>query len=134
MWRNIRVTGLTDEARDLVGKVKFLIQDTDMDKFDWDLTPRDQGNFDFKMMTFLWFKDGITPQDRKRVQLDLQQALVRALIEVKEEYVRATLETAPYKKPWNKAQATFLRTMRENACLTKEEFHMRWVSTWGSGK
>ena len=61
MWRNIRGTGITlDEARDLVGKVKILIQDTDMDKFDCDLTARDHRNFDVKMMTFLWFKDGVT--------------------------------------------------------------------------
>ena len=87
------------------------------------------GNFDIKMVTFLWFMDGVTPQDRKRVQLDLQQALVRAPIEVKGEHVRGTLETAPDKRPWNEAQAIFLRTMRENAGLTKEQFHMRWVST-----
>ena len=87
------------------------------------------GNFDIKIVTFLWFMDGVTPQDRKRVQLDLQQALVRAPIEVKGEHVRSTLETAPDKRPWNEAQAIFLRTMRENAGLTKEQFDMRWVST-----
>ena len=31
-----------DEAKDLVGKVKILIQDTDMDKFDWDVTAHNQ--------------------------------------------------------------------------------------------
>ena len=113
-----------DEARDLVGKVKILNLETDKNKFDWDLE-----NFDIKMVTFLWFMVGVTPQDRKRVQLDLQQALVRAPIEVKGEHVRGTLETAPDKRPWNEAQAIFLRTMRENAGLTKEQFDMRWVST-----
>ena len=63
------------------------------------------------------------------LDLDLQQALVRAPIEVKGEHVRGTLETAPDKRPWNEAQAIFLRTMRENAGLTKEQFDMRWVST-----
>ena len=55
--------------------------------------------------------------------------MVRAPIEVKGEHVRGTLETAPDKRPWNEAQAIFLRTMRENAGLTKEQFDMRWVST-----
>ena len=75
VWRDTSGTGITlDEARDSVGKVKILIQDTDMDKFDWDLTARDQRDFDIKVMTLLWFKDRVTPQDPKRVQLDLQQA------------------------------------------------------------
>ena len=43
--------------------------------FDWDLTDRDQGNIDTKMMVFLWFKDGVTRMVRKKVQLDLQQSL-----------------------------------------------------------
>ena len=43
--------------------------------------------------------------------------------------MRATLETAPDKRPWNKAQAIFLCTMRENAGLTKENFDITWVST-----
>ena len=47
---------------------------TDMDKFDCDWTAPDQGNFDIKMMTFLCFEDGVTPQDPNCVQLDLQQA------------------------------------------------------------
>ena len=47
----------------------------------------------------------------------------------KGEHVRATLETAPDKRPCNEAQAVFLRTMRQNASLTKEQFDMRWVST-----
>ena len=37
----------------------------------------------------------------------------------KGEHVRGTLETAPDKRPWNEAQSIFLRTMRENAGLTK---------------
>ena len=81
VWRSTRGTGITmDEARDLVTQVQILIPETDMDKFDCDLTARGQRNFDIKKMTFLWFKDGVTPQDLKRVQLDLQQALVRLFI------------------------------------------------------
>ena len=74
VWRNIRGTGITvDEARDSVSKVKIMTPDADVNKFNWDLTEQDQGNFDVKMMTFLWFNDEVTPHDRKRVQLDLQQ-------------------------------------------------------------
>ena len=51
------------------------------------------------MLTFLWFHDGVTPHDRKRVQPDLQQALVRT------------------------------PAMCDNAGLTKGQFDMRWVST-----
>ena len=46
-----------DEARDLVGKVKILNLETDKNKFDWDSTAHSQGNFDIKMVTFLWFMD-----------------------------------------------------------------------------
>ena len=66
VWRDIRGT----EARKLV---IF----PDVNKFSWDLTDRDQGNFETQMMTYLWFNERITPHDRKRVQLDLQQALVQ---------------------------------------------------------
>ena len=51
----------------------------------------------------------------------------RILSEIKEDVVRTTLETAPDKRPWNKAQAIFLCTMRENAGLTKEKFDIKWV-------
>ena len=46
---------------------------------------------------------------RKRVQLDLQQALVSAPINFRDVSVRATLELDPEKRPWpwNKAQAIF---------------------------
>ena len=43
--------------------------------------------------------------------------------------MRATLATALDKSHWNKAQAIFLCTMRDNAGLTKEMFDIRWVST-----
>ena len=41
--------------------------------------------------------------------------------------MRATLETAPDKSRWNKAQAIFLCTMRDDG-LTNEQFDIRWVS------
>ena len=80
------------------------------------------------MMTFLWFNDGVTPHERNRVQLDVQQALARTPVRIKGDTVRSTLETAPDKRPWNKAQAIFLCTMRDNASLTKEKFDIK-VST-----
>ena len=118
-----------DEARDLVGKVKILNLETDKNKFDWTRLLIVKEISISKWLPSCGSWTGVTPQDRKRVQLDLQQALVRAPIEVKGEHVRGTLETAPDKRPWNEAQSIFLRTMRENAGLTKEQFDMRWVST-----
>ena len=50
---------------------------------------------DIKMRTFLWFNDGVTPHERKRVQLDIRQALARTLVNIKRDFaraVRATLE------------------------------------------
>ena len=44
------------------------------------------------MMTLLWFDDKVSPYERKRVQLDLRQALASAPIKIKEVDVRATLE------------------------------------------
>ena len=38
---------------------------------------RDQGNFEIKMMAFLWFHQDITPHRHKHVELDIQQSLVR---------------------------------------------------------
>ena len=57
VWKDVRGSGITlDEGRELVVMVKILIQNTDMDKFDWDLTARNQRVSDIKIMTFLWFK------------------------------------------------------------------------------
>ena len=117
-----RLGGL--EARDLVSKVEIMIPETDMDKFKWDLTARDQGHFDIKMMTLLWFNDGVTPQDRDRFQLDPSTDTGAAAC-----YNQRRARTAPDKRPWNKAQAIFLCTMRDIAGLTKEQVDMRWVST-----
>ena len=47
-----------DEANALVSKVKSLIKEIDMDKFDWGWTVRNQGNFDIKMMTSCGFRMG----------------------------------------------------------------------------
>ena len=92
-WRNIRGTGITmDEARNLVSKIKTMMPDAYLNKFNWDLADPDRGTVDILMMTFLWFNDGSTLHDRKRVQLDIQQALAWTPIEIKEVFVRATLE------------------------------------------
>ena len=57
VWSRIRETSLTvDKAMELVGQVKSLTPANNHDKFDWELTDKDQGNFDLKMMVFLWFK------------------------------------------------------------------------------
>ena len=58
-----------------------------MDKFDWDLTARDQGNFDINMLAFLWFKDGVTPMVRKSVQLDPKHAIGRPADSSQQEYM-----------------------------------------------
>ena len=41
-----------------------------------------------KTMAFLWFNKGVTPQDRKRVQLDIQQPLVWNPVNIKGNGVR----------------------------------------------
>ena len=74
-------------------------------------------------MAFLWFSD-VTPHERKRVQLYVQQKLVQT----RRGSVRATLEIAPNKRPWNKAQSVFLCAMRETAGL-RETCDIKWVST-----
>ena len=50
------------------------------------------GNFNFEMLTFLWFNDGVTPHDRKHVQLDIQQALAWTPVKIKGDFVRAGQE------------------------------------------
>ena len=93
VWRNIRGTGITvDEARTLVGEIKTRTSEADLGKFNWDLTDRDQGNFEFTMMEFLWFKGDVNSRRRERVQLDIQQALTRSPVEIHGDIVRATLE------------------------------------------
>ena len=91
-----------DEAKKLISTVKTRIGEADLDKFDWEMTDRNQGHFDIKMMTFLWFNERVTPLDRTRIQLDLQQVLAKAPIKIKEEYVRANLELDPDKRPREK--------------------------------
>ena len=43
--------------------------------------------------------------------------------------MRATFETALDKGLLNEAQAVFLCTVRDNACLTMQKFDITWVST-----
>ena len=75
-----------------------MIPDADLNKFNFELTDRDQGSFDIKMMTFLWFNESVTPHERKGVQLDTQRALARTPVRIKGDFVSATLETAPGKR------------------------------------
>ena len=54
VWSRIRETGLAvDKARDLVGQVKTRTLAVHHDKFECELTDKDQGNFNLKMMVFL---------------------------------------------------------------------------------
>ena len=47
-----------------------------------------KGNFDVKMMTFLRFNDGVTPHERTRAQLDIQQSLSRTPVRIKGNFVK----------------------------------------------
>ena len=98
VWRKIRETGITvDQGRGLVGQVKALTPVNHHEKFDWEMTDKDQGYFDLKMMVFLWFKDGVTLRDRRMALMDTHQALQRTPVEVRGAKVRATLEIDPSK-------------------------------------
>ena len=66
VWGDIRGTGITmDEARQLFSDAKCRIKPEDRDKFDGKWTDWDQGHFDIKMMTFLWFDERVTSMVRK---------------------------------------------------------------------
>ena len=83
-WRNIRGTRVTlDEAKQLISMAKARLKQDDLGVFDWDLTDRDQKNFDTKTRAFTWFKEGVTPMVRKKVQLDLRQYLTHQPLEFK---------------------------------------------------
>ena len=56
-----------------VNMAKAHLKQDDLNVFDWDLTDRDQGNFDTKMMAFMWFTEEVTPMVRKRVQFDFHR-------------------------------------------------------------
>ena len=57
VWSRIRETGLPiDKVKELVGQVKSLTPVTHHDKFDLEMTDKEQGNCDLKMMVFLWLK------------------------------------------------------------------------------
>ena len=50
-WRNIRGTGITlDKPEQLVSKTKARLKQYELNMFDWNLTDRDQGIFDTKMI------------------------------------------------------------------------------------
>ena len=80
-----------DEARTLVSEIKSKFSEADLGKFNWDLIDRNQGNFEFKMMVFLWFNEDVNLRERKSVQLGIQQALVRSPVVIRGDIVRATL-------------------------------------------
>ena len=43
VWRNIRGTGIRmDEARTLVSDIKTIISEAELNRFNWELTDRDQ--------------------------------------------------------------------------------------------
>ena len=84
--------------------------------FDLDMTDRDQGIFDTKMMVFLWFKEEVTPMVHEKVLNEIQHCLT-------------TLELDPVKRPWNKAQAVFLGVMWDYAKLPRDTFDIRWVDS-----
>ena len=112
VWRRIREAGITvDQARGLVGQVKSLTPFNHHEKFDWEMTDKDQGYFDLKMIVFLWFKDGVTLRDRRMAQMDIYQALQSTPVDVRGVKVRATLEIDPSKRPWQKASAIFFTAM-----------------------
>ena len=99
VWRRIRETGITvDQARGLVGQVKALTPVKHNEKFDWEMTAKDQGYFDLKMMVFLWFKERVTLRDRRIAQTAIYQALHSTPVEVRGAKVRATLEIDPSKR------------------------------------
>ena len=44
-WSRIRQTGLTVEAKEVVGQIQSLTPANHHDKFDWEVTVMDQGTF-----------------------------------------------------------------------------------------
>ena len=133
-WRNIRGTGITlDEAKELISVTKARIKQDDLNVFDCDLTDRDQGNFDTRMMVFLWFKEVVTPMVCKRVRLDFQHDLTNQPLPLKRTNVRATLELDPVKRPWNKAQAIFIGVVREYGNMPDSRVKLSTSDGWTRG-
>ena len=56
------------------------------------------------------------------MRTDIQQLLNASPAMVRCCSARATLEIEPVKSPWNKAQAIFLGTMRDVACVGRDVF------------
>ena len=118
MLSRIRATSLLlVRPKELVGQVTSLIPANLHDKFDWELTDKDQGKFDLKMMVFLWFLSEVTTRDRKLAQWDISQSLQSTLVVIGGEKICATLEIDPVKRQWNKASAIFLHN-HERTCQT----------------
>ena len=100
----------------------IIIFDADQGKFDWDLTDQDQGNFEIEIMVFLWFTEDGSP-----TEAEIQQWWNTNPVKACGHNVRATLESEPVNRPWNKTQAVFLGTIREFAHLERNVFDIRWV-------
>ena len=129
VWRKIRETGITmDEAKDLVDRMKALTSSIHHDKFDWDMIAKNQGFFEIKWQSFLWFKEDVTLRDRRLAQMDIGQALLISLVEVRGVKIRATLEDDPAKRPWQKATAIYFTTMKKYANLGAETLDVKWVT------
>ena len=114
------------EARTLVSEIKSVISEADFGKFNWESIDLDQGNFEFKMMAFLWFHEDVNLQESKNVQLDIPQALARNPVRIRGEFVRATLEI-------------FLRTrdlgtkLRRSSCVQCVNLPVYREEIWTSG-
>ena len=64
-WRNIRGTGITlSEGKELSSDTKARVKLDDLNKFDWERTDRDQGNFDIIVDVSWTFKISHTKEEK----------------------------------------------------------------------
>ena len=102
----------------------------DLNKFNWELTDRDQGHFEFKMMAFLWFSESVTPQERKTCAAGHPTKTGPD----SSKNPRRKCESDTWKLPQTRDHGTRRRrlslcAMRETTGLPKETFDIKWVST-----
>ena len=102
-------------------QVKTLTPAVHHDKFDRELTDKDQVNLDLKMMVFLWFKSEVTPRCRKMAQLDNSHSLQRTLVEIGGEKFVAHLRLF-------RLRGRVVTTMKEHAKLDRDTFAVRRVT------
>ena len=105
--------------------VKTRLKQDDLNMFDWDMTDRNQGIFDTKMVVFLHFKEEVTPMVSEKALNDMQQDKTLQPLPFKGVNVRATLELDPVKRPWNEAQVIFPVVIWEYAKLPRETLDIR---------